>query len=117
MGERPRLKPDPRHVGIVSLTLFWFILPVNFRPLLHIAAMYVLISQAFCKSQTLMCSYPGKRGKSPGKLSTVRACCDARHRNGGGFPPVRRRILYRAAPACPGFCPSYLIRIQFLGKL
>src|SRR5450759_4431201 len=48
-----------------------------------------------------------KRGKTPGKLWKVSPCCDSGSHNDSQFPPFRRGALDHAAPACPGFCPSY----------
>lgn len=48
------------------------------------------------------------RGKSPGELYNVRPRCASCSDNVGGFLPFRRGAPGHAAPACPGFCPSYV---------
>ena len=49
----------------------------------------------------------GNRGKTPGKLCKAEPRCASCSDNNGTFPPFRREALGYAAPACPGFCPSY----------
>ena len=60
-----------------------------------------------CRSEQRLRAGSSKRGKTPGKLCKVSPCFASHSRNSGGFPPLHWLTPDHAAPACPGFCPSY----------
>jgi len=66
-----------------------------------------LIAKAFEGTAFAPVTRLRNRGKSPGDLRRLSNRSHRRLRNDGRIPPCGRGIPIIAAPACPGFCPSY----------